>query len=286
VTGQATWRVDVVTDPEHFMRVAGVWLVSHAVDANVIGSALAGVLAQPAAERPEVLWLLVRDDDDKVAGAAMYRDDLEVFLPELPPQAAEALAGELARRGVAVPGSSGDEAASRAFTLEWHRLTGVPWTQGMASRLYVLDALREPPGVPGALRIAAVDDVGLCSAWAEAFVAESAATALPGGQRHIVSRRIAAGEVWLWEVDGERVSMAAASPVVGGVARVNLVYTPPSRRGHGFGAAVSAGVTARALESGADTCMLYADVANQTSNALYRRIGFRPFGESVTYRFG
>jgi GNAT superfamily N-acetyltransferase len=287
MSGSGPWRVEVGFDPEDLVRVAGVWLVSHAVDANVIGSALAGTLAQPPAERPDVLWLLVIDDeDDKVGGVAMYRQGYEVFLPELPPGAAEEVAGELVRRGVRVPGSSGDEAASRAFALEWHRLTGEPWSQGMASRLYVLDALQPPTGIPGALRTAGEADVELCSAWAEAFLNESGATGLPGGQRQVVSSRIAAGELSLWDVAGERVSMAGASPVVGGVVRVNLVYTPPDLRGHGFGAAVSAGVTSRALENGADTCMLYADVANPTSNALYRRIGYRPFGESVTYRFG
>ena len=66
---------------------------------------------------------------------------------------------------------------------------------------------------------------------------------------------------------------------------LNLVYTPPAERGRGYGAAVSAGVTRRALADGADTCMLYADVANDTSNGIYRRIGYRAFASSVVLRF-
>jgi predicted GNAT family acetyltransferase len=65
----------------------------------------------------------------------------------------------------------------------------------------------------------------------------------------------------------------------GGVCRVQLVYTPPERRGHGYAAALVAALTAEQLSAGR-RCMLYTDLANPTSNGLYRRIGYRWVGES------
>jgi predicted GNAT family acetyltransferase len=61
---------------------------------------------------------------------------------------------------------------------------------------------------------------------------------------------------------------------VEGVVRVGPVWTPPDLRGRGYASALVAATTALALERGARRCMLFADVANATSNAIYRRIGF------------
>ena len=67
----------------------------------------------------------------------------------------------------------------------------------------------------------------------------------------------------------------------GGVSRVQLVFTPPELRGHGFASACVAVVTARELAAGR-TPMLYTDLANPTSNAIYQRIGYRWVTEAVS----
>ena len=67
----------------------------------------------------------------------------------------------------------------------------------------------------------------------------------------------------------------------GGVSRVQLVFTPPELRGHGFASACVAVVTARELAAGR-TPMLYTDLTNPTSNAIYQRIGYRWVTEAVS----
>lgn len=82
--------------------------------------------------------------------------------------------------------------------------------------------------------------------------------------------------MYLW-TDGEgSVAMAAHSAPAGGVARVGPVYTPPSLRRRGFGAAVSAAASAAAVAAGAVHVVLYTDLSNPTSNAIYQAIGYRP----------
>jgi predicted GNAT family acetyltransferase len=69
--------------------------------------------------------------------------------------------------------------------------------------------------------------------------------------------------------------VAGFSNAVGGVSRVGPVYTPPGRRRKGYGAAVTAEATAAAINAGARHVVLYTDLANPTSNAIYQTIGYR-----------
>lgn len=79
--------------------------------------------------------------------------------------------------------------------------------------------------------------------------------------------------------------MGGVTRTVAGVARVGPVYTPPDHRRLGYGAAVTVAVSQAALEAGADQLVLFTDLANPTSNALYPRLGYRPVRDSVVLRF-
>jgi predicted GNAT family acetyltransferase len=70
------------------------------------------------------------------------------------------------------------------------------------------------------------------------------------------------------------VALAAITPTVLGVARIGPVYTPPAHRGRGHGASVTAAAVRLARDHGADEILLFTDLANPTSNALYSRLGF------------
>jgi predicted GNAT family acetyltransferase len=95
---------------------------------------------------------------------------------------------------------------------------------------------------------------------------------------------VSSGRLSLWESAGEAAASAYVSTTEAGVARVGFVYTPPQHRRSGFASAVVAAVSRNVLESGT-RCILYAQLANPTSNALYRRLGYRPVGEIVRYSF-
>jgi predicted GNAT family acetyltransferase len=44
-------------------------------------------------------------------------------------------------------------------------------------------------------------------------------------------------------------------------------------------------VSQAALDVGAQVVMLYTDLANATSNAVYQRLGYRRVGEAALWRF-
>jgi predicted GNAT family acetyltransferase len=93
------------------------------------------------------------------------------------------------------------------------------------------------------------------------------------------------GGLTLWETADGPVSLAGATRAVAGQARIGPVYTPPGRRGRGFGGAVTATVSQAAKDAGVAEVLLYTDLANPTSNALYQRLGYRPVSDSVELHF-
>ena len=80
------------------------------------------------------------------------------------------------------------------------------------------------------------------------------------------------------------VAMAGVFDAVAGVARIGPVYTPPDRRGRGYASALVAEVSDAVLTRG-QRCILYTDLENPTSNAIYRALGYRAVAEALKYRF-
>ena len=80
-------------------------------------------------------------------------------------------------------------------------------------------------------------------------------------------------------------AIAGVTRQVAGMLRVGPVYTPPELRGRGYASAVTAAVSLRAREAGAEEVLLYTDLANSTSNSIYQRIGYRPVEDRVVLAF-
>lgn len=68
-------------------------------------------------------------------------------------------------------------------------------------------------------------------------------------------------------------------------SRVGSVYTPPRQRGRGYGSAVTATVSQWALVNGATDVLLFADLANSTSNSIYQKLGYVRVLDAVEHRF-
>jgi GNAT superfamily N-acetyltransferase len=196
----------------------------------------------------------------------------------------QALAAVMAVEAPAIPGVMSEAAAASTFAGHWAEVVGVVVAPTEAQRLFHLCALTRPPAVAGRLRPAESADRPLLDGWAAAFLTDigEAGAFDPSA---MVDRQLAGGRLFLWD-DGGPVSMAHASPVVGGVSRIGPVYTPPEHRRRGYAAACVAELSARTLGSGAETCVLYTQLSNPTSNALYRRLGYEPVAEVLLYRFG
>jgi predicted GNAT family acetyltransferase len=189
-----------------------------------------------------------------------------------------------------LPGVHGEAATVAAFAGTWTERFGGAAEVVEGQRLYAVDEVRPPSGVPGALRVATDGDVELLAAWFVAFhdeVGESAPIEDPvAAARAMVDQ----GRLWVWEHDGEVVASVMITRPAVDTARIGFVYTPPDARGHGRAAAAVSALVARALAPDrplgrVERCVLYTQLQNAVSNRVYRRIGFRSVSEVLVYGF-
>jgi predicted GNAT family acetyltransferase len=144
------------------------------------------------------------------------------------------------------------------------------------------------PVASGAARLAANDDSGLLVDWVELFFGETFGHRRDddAGARFVDAAETKGDQFLLWVVDGLPVSMAMLRAPAAGVSRIGPVFTPRDRRGNGYGSAVTAAAAQLAHRSGTADVVLFADLANSTSNAIYQRIGFEPVADAVRIEFG
>jgi GNAT superfamily N-acetyltransferase len=273
-------------DVAEYLTTAGDFLRSRAAENTVQLAATETVRVRgPAAfgdEAPLFGWWAA--PGGPVTAAFMHTPPFGVTLTPAPADVAAALAETFAVRGRFPAWVMADTTTAPSFAAAWERYTGQPARVGRRSRLYRLGRLLPPdPAPPGQARVATTADSGLLLDWLEAFGREADGHGGPDLQR-TVADRLSYGGLTLWESGGP-VSMAGVTRAVAGQARVGPVYTPPERRGKGFGGAVTAAVSQAAKDAGVGEVLLYTDLANPTSNALYQRLGYEPVSDSVQLLF-
>jgi GNAT superfamily N-acetyltransferase len=219
-----------------------------------------------------------------VGGAFLHTPGFPVFLTSMPSEAVAGLAGELAASGRRIGGVNAEAQAAEAFAGAWRQRTGDAAHLHRLMRLYRLGTLVRPnPGPEGKPRVAGEQDRDLLIEWSGAFVREV------GDEEHdvaaAVDERLGYGGLTVWEVAGAATSMAGITRIVRAVARVGPVYTPPELRGRGYAGGTTAAVSQAALDAGAAEVVLYTDLANPTSNALYERLGYRPVEDRTVLSF-
>ncbi|WP_030688259.1 GNAT family N-acetyltransferase [Streptomyces globisporus] len=198
-----------------------------------------------------------------------------------------AMTEEAARALVLPDGEEPTEVRGETAAVEaYARATGRPWEPTVRMRLFRLGGLTPPDPAPaGRARLATEADVPVVAPWTREFavaVGDEPAEDYTG----FLAERISEGRLWLWEgPDGYPVSMASVSRTIEGQARVHLVHTPPAERGRGYAAGVTEAVSRAALDAGAPRVLLFTDLANPTSNALYQRLGYRPVVDHLGVTF-
>jgi predicted GNAT family acetyltransferase len=266
-------------DPAAALAEAGEFLMRQPVHNSIMLTLLHSRVDDGVAGR---YW--VATDGGEVVGFA-FQSPLHFRAVVAPADRAviQAIADVMAEEAPAVPGVMSVAASAAVFAGRWAEVRRTPVFPAEGQRLFRLGQLVQPVGVPGRLRVAHHGERSLLVAWAGQFVADIGERP-PFATEEMVGRRIAAGLLWVWD-DGGAVSMAVAPPPVAGVCRIGFVYTPPEYRRRGYAGACVAALSGHLLAAGAEVCALYTQLANPTSNAIYRRIGYEPVDEILIYRF-
>jgi GNAT superfamily N-acetyltransferase len=266
-------------DVHAFLAAAGEFLRAHAAEnTGLLTVSEMVALRGPNTfgdEAPEFGWWRA---DGRVMGAFAHTPPYPVLLGSAPLAAGEALIAALADRPLA--GVNGPVDVARAVAAAYP----VPSAIRRRERLYRLGGLIDPPAPPGRAVVAGAAQREQLIAWYGAFAAEIGEPARDWSG--MVDERLSHDGLFVWESPpGEPVGFAGMSRQIARMVRVSPVYTPPAERGRGLAAALTAAVCRSALAAGAADVLLFADLANPTSNRVYRRIGFTPVSDRLVIDF-
>lgn len=235
---------------------------------------------------PDDVLLLTLWSSGEPVGAALQTPPSHLVCNGIPSSAVDALAADLVARRPALPGVRGVRSTALGFAEAWRAITGQSVTVDTEERLYRLGTLRAPVGVRGWDRLATADDRDVIVDWVRRFFGEAFSRVSKDGAQFVDAADRKGDRFTLWTVDDVPVSMAMLRAPAADVSLIGPVFTPADCRGHGYGSAVTAAAVGLAHRSGTADVVLYADLANPVSNAIYQRIGFEPVADSVRVDFG
>ena len=89
--------------------------------------------------------------------------------------------------------------------------------------------------------------------------------------------------LYVWDDQGQPVSMAAWSGKTPNGVRIIFVYTPRELRGNGYGTACVAELTRQQLAQGSAFCWLYTDRSSAAAPQILKRIGYWPVSDVREY---
>lgn len=255
--------------PGDFLQRAESWLLASEAEHNLHLS-LAYVRRDAGATGADVLFGTVEQDGDLV-GCVIRTPPHKLLITSMPPEAAPDIVGPVAELYDEIPAVLGPADSAVAVASAWTALKGGGWETGMQQRIYRLDQVEPVRPVPGAMRLATMDDLELLTDWGTGFARDAGHAFLLA--REQVNRMIERQDPHIWQ-DESPASMAVAQGATPNGCRIGYVYTPPELRGRGYASALIARLSQRMLDSGMTFCVLYTDLGNPTPNAIYQRIGY------------
>ncbi|WP_217167795.1 GNAT family N-acetyltransferase [Streptomyces sp. AC512_CC834] len=275
---------------DDFLARAGDFLCSRAALHNTLLTDIAKLRVRGAADTADDAAVFGRlESAGEVRAIFCLTARGRLGLTPLSAGQTDSLAAHLAGLGHPPTGVIADRATAGAFAESWRQHTGAASLPFWRTHLYRLGTLTPPqPSPEGQGRVTDGKDRGQVVRWCREFCVEV-------GEQHSIDMIDAGGwedsrfgdrHFTFWETpQGTPVSMAASTSVVGGMVRVDPVYTPARLRGRGYAGAVTVEASRAALDAGATDVVLYTDPDNPTSNALYRRIGYVHVADFAGHKF-
>jgi GNAT superfamily N-acetyltransferase len=261
-------------DPVDAYELAREFLLARPIEHNL----LLTILQQSREFALGGRFWVVREGTEVVGFALESPVGMGAVLAPMPADSCRLLAETIAEP---LPRVLGEAGGAAAFAGRWSERRSISVREIEGQRLYALTGLKAVANARGSLRPGEPADRDTLVEWFAAFVAEVGD--FPRDVEAAVDLRLERKQFWVWD-DGGVVSMASASEPQSGVSRVGPVYTPAARRGCGY-ATACVEHTSRVLTGRGLRCVLYTDLANPTSNAIYRRIGYEAAAEILAYKF-
>jgi GNAT superfamily N-acetyltransferase len=268
------------SEARSYLDRAEGWLLREEAEHGLFLGVATALLGQHRFGSP--IYLATLEEGGSVIGCAFRTPPFHAALTRLPPSAVAPLVEDIGCVYETLPGVQGPEREAVTFAEAWCRRTSCDSFLAFRLRIHVLTEVTFPiPFASGRLRPAAEGDIDLVAGWAAGFVSDTGVGTRP---EDFGEHLLRAGGLYLWE-DGEPKCMVGVNRASPNGATIGTVYTPPQFRGRGYASAAVAELSQRLLDAGRRFCTLYTDLANPTSNKIYRAVGYRPRSESILIRF-
>jgi len=266
-------QIQRYADPDEFRADNDAYLLARAASCSHLYSTTRGLTAAIVAQRQ--LWLARTHQNGVTCGVAVITTAVPVRMLAFTAMDDEAIGlvvQALAEDGMLPEALIGQLDAAHRFAAR----LGIRANERFRVGYHALD---RPPSIPpcaGRMRAANPDDYALVLQWEDAFIHECRLPYDKPALERAIGERLHAPSLleWLWEVDGEPVAKALGRPTAP-IARIGMVYTVPDRRGKGYAGALVGNLSAALQGQGCASVFLATDMANPTSNGVYRRLGYR-----------
>ena len=266
---------------DKFWDKTQAYLLQHEAENNVL-LGIAHTLRNNPARYPDPPYLAMVEIDGEIVATAIRTPPHKLLLSKVSNLDALTLITKDLRREP-LPGVMGLVPEVETFVRVWQQLTGQSSRLLKAMKIHQLTALKPIETANGHLRLAMEHDRDLLSKWLPAFDAEIGFGVSENIDR-LVSHRLKEGHTYFWE-DDTAVSLAAGRKFTDTASRIGSVYTPPADRRKGYATACVAALSQKLLDEECDRCFLLTDIANPTSNHIYRQIGYVPVCDWHEYSF-
>ncbi|EAW37956.1 GNAT family N-acetyltransferase [Lyngbya sp. PCC 8106] len=269
--------------PKLFYQQAKEYLLRYEAEHNLLLGISQALIHSPDRYGNQP-YLATVEEEDKIVAIAMITPPYNFLLSKVENFAAiEMIAQDLYQNKISLPGVSGLTTETEIFAQQWHNLTHQAYEIEMHLRIHQLKQVEPIPKVSGFLRLATENDRALLFNWYEEFIQE-AAPSEPTSIEKTVNYHLGQNHIYLWKNEVP-VSMSLATKATQNSSRIGLVYTPPEYRKKGYASACVASLSQQLLDQGNQTCYLYTDLANSTSNHIYKNIGYKPVCDWNIYQF-
>jgi uncharacterized protein len=266
-----------------FLAAAAAFLKTSEAENSIVTLAAARMVSGPLGDDADA-YLASVEHQGAVVAAALHGSAGGMLLTSGPAPALALLAADMAGRDRAPRSMVGPLAACEVFAREWIGRTGQGHTFRFHLRHY---ELLRPPSLPrarGHMRMPRQDEHGLLLEWQLAFIDEVRLSDESARTQRAFARRLDQGTVRVWDDEGI-VALAGYGDGGTDVARIAPVFTPPEHRRRNYASALVGELSRELFEQGKRAVFLTADVANPTSNSIYRKIGYVPAADHYHFDF-
>jgi uncharacterized protein len=269
-------------DVKEFWHCAGAYLLRHETENSVL-LGVANTLLHNPARYPYPPYLAVVEANGDILAVALRTPPYKLLLSKAKNLDALTLVAQDLQDREQLPGVMGLVPEVETFLQTWQKLTGQSYQREVEMGIHQLTAVQSFTTANGQLRLATERDRPLLLGWVPAFTTEIGMVVNEDAE-HVVDSQLKAQHIYLWE-DNAPVSLATGRQFSPTAGRIGQVYTPPEYRRKGYATASVAALSQKLLDEGCNCCFLLTNLANSTSNHIYREIGYIPICDWHEYSF-